>query len=84
MPPPTTKKGEATIFWDNSLLTDHMVKFSNPDIVIWNATEQTAQLIDITVPQDYNVVSATANNIIKYEDLYIKIQKYGTWKELLL
>ena len=42
-----------------------MVKFNKPDSVIWNATEQTSQFIEITVPQDYNVVSATANKITK-------------------
>ena len=61
-----------------------MVKFKNPDIVVWNSTEQTAQFIDATFPQDYNVVSTTANKITKHKDLQIEIQNSGTWKILLL
>ena len=57
-----------------------MVKFNKPNIVIWNTTEQTAQLIDVKVPQNYNVVIATANKITKYKDLQIEIQNSGTWK----
>ena len=44
-----------------------MVKLNKPYIVIWNATEQTAQLIDVTVPQDCTVVIATANKITKIQ-----------------
>ena len=61
----TTTKGEVKIYWGTPLFTNKMVKFSMHDIVIWNDTEQTAQFIDRTAPQDYNMVSATANKIIK-------------------
>ena len=53
---------------------DKMVKFNKPDIVIWNTTEQTSQLVDSRVPQDYNVVIATANNITKYRGLRIEMK----------
>ena len=61
-----------------------MIKFNKPNILFWNATEQTAQLIDVTVPQEYDVVSLTANKINKYKDLEIKIQKFWNLKNLLL
>ena len=61
-----------------------MVKFNKPNILFWNATEQTAQLIDVTVPQEYDVVSLTANKINKYKDLEIEIQKFWNLKNLLL
>ena len=66
-----TTKGKAKIYVDTPLLTDKMAKFDKPDIVIWNAMEQTEQFIDVTVPQDYNVISTTANKITKYKDLQI-------------
>ena len=52
-----------------------MLKFNNPNIMIWNAAEQTTQLIDITFQQDYNLVSATANKITKHKDRQIETQK---------
>ena len=54
-----------TIYWGTPLLNEKMVKFSKHDIVMWNDTESTAQFIDITDPQDYNVVNETANKITK-------------------
>ena len=46
-----------------------MVKFNKPGLVFWNATEHTVQLIDITVPQDYNMAIAIANKITKYDKI---------------
>ena len=69
VPPSTTTKERATISWYTPLLTDKMVKFNKPNIVIHNATEHTAQLIDVKSPQDYNVVSASTNNIKKLKYL---------------
>ena len=71
-----TTMRKVTIYWKTRLLTDKRVNFNKPDIVIWNATEHTAQLIDVPLPQDYIVVSQTANKITKYKDLKIKIQKF--------
>ena len=61
-----------------------MVKFNKPNIVIWNVTEQTAQLIDVKVPQDYNMASATFNNITKYKELQIEIQKLYNLKKVTI
>ena len=63
---------------------DKMLNFNKPDIVIWNATVRTEQFIDVTLPQYYNMVSATANKITKYKDMQIKIQKFWNLKKLLL
>ena len=51
------------------------MKFNKPKIAIWNAKEQTANLIEVTAPQNYNVVSAIDNKMTKYKDLQIEIKK---------
>ena len=61
-----------------------MVNFNNPDIVIWNSTEQTKNLIDITEPQYYNVGNATTNKITKHKDPHIETQKFWIMKKLQL
>ena len=48
---------------------------NRPDIVIWNKSERTAQLIDVAVPMDMNVVSKYAHKLIKYRALEISVQK---------
>ena len=50
-----------------------MVKFNKPDIVVWDAEKKNAQLIDMSVPQDYNIVKVTAGKITKYKDLAIEL-----------
>ena len=67
----TTTNGEVKIDWYTPLLTLKMVKFNIPNIMIWNATEQISQQIEVTVPQYSNVVSATSIKITKYKDLQI-------------
>ena len=41
-------------------------------------------MIDVTVTQDYNMVSATANKINKYKDMQIETKKCWNLKTLLL
>ena len=57
-----------------------MVKFNIPYIVIWNSAEELAHFIGFMVPQDYNVISVTADKIIKYKDLQIEIRNSETCK----
>ena len=71
-----TTKGKVKVFWYTALLRDKMAKFNNRDIVIWNATEQTANMINVTVPQYYNVVSTTTNKRTQYKYLKIDILKF--------
>ena len=42
----TVTKGQITVHWDLPILTDKMVKFNKPDIVVWDAEKQNAQQID--------------------------------------
>ena len=72
-PLPTVTKGQITIYWELPILTDKMVKFNKPDIVVWDAEKKNAQLIDMSVPQDYTIVKVTAGKITKYKDLAIEL-----------
>ena len=83
-PLPTVTKGQITIYWDLPILTDKMVKFNKPDIVVWDAEKQNAQLIDMSVPQDYNIVKVTAGKITKYKDLAIELKKCWRLKNVTI
>ena len=72
-PLPTVMKGQITVYWYLPILTDKMVNFNKPDIVVWDAENQNAQLIDMSVPQDYNIVKVAAGKITKYKDLAIEL-----------
>ena len=67
--------GDTIIYWDQTLITDKWIKGNRPDITIWNVKDRTAQLIDVSVPMDTNIIMRTADKLTKYRDLEIEIQK---------
>ena len=64
-----------TVYWDQDIITGRKIGCNRPDITIWDSIKKTAKLIDMSVPMDYNVVTKTAEKLIKYRSLEIEIQK---------
>eukprot|EP00957_Ditylum_brightwellii_P171294 13039699-Ditylum_brightwellii.AAC.1 len=48
---------DTTIIWDLKIITNKSLKHNRPDIVLHNKKEGWAQVLDIAVPYDTNVVS---------------------------
>src|SRR6266550_6280119 len=46
---------EVKILWEVPVRTDKKINANRPDIILINKQEKTVKLIDITVPQDYNI-----------------------------
>jgi len=44
------------ILWNFPIRTDHNICHNKPDIVVVDKTSQTAAIIDIAIPNDYNIV----------------------------
>ena len=61
--------------WDLAVENCEGILANCPDIIIWRKVERTAQLIDVTVPMDMNVVSKYAEKLIKYRAIEISVQK---------
>ena len=57
------------------VLTDKNFQHNKPNVVVWNKAERTAQIIDVAVPMDRNVIRKYAEKITNYRDLEIEIQK---------
>ena len=74
--------GATTIYWDQDLVTDKNIKCNRPDITIWDSKARTAQLIDVSIPMDFNVVMKTADKLTKYRDLEIELQKCWNLKQV--
>jgi hypothetical protein len=62
-PEKTVEKDNVTIMWDLPMITDNRTPANRPDIVIHDRTNQSALLIDISVPVDNNVVNKSPENI---------------------
>ena len=54
-PEPVVANQNTTVFYDKIVPTRRYIEGSaiKPDIVIWNKEKKTAQIIDVTVPNDY-------------------------------
>ena len=65
---------EAKIYWDMAVITDREISHNRPDILIFTKKENTARIIDITIPADHNILEARNQKISKYLDLAHEIK----------
>ena len=45
------------VWWDQKISTAVPVAHNKPDIVIWDTSNKTCQIIDISIPLDMNIVN---------------------------
>ena len=80
MPKPVCEEGGVTVLWNQAVHTDREVTANRPDIIIKNKKEKTCTLIDVVIPVDRNVVQKEAEKNLKYENLFIEIQRMWNLK----
>ena len=66
------------ILWDFSIQTDKEIRANRPDIIFVDKREQTVLFIDVTIPNDHNIIEKRLEKIEKYADLGIEIKEL--WK----
>jgi hypothetical protein len=74
----TSRGGKVIILWNQQVQTDRTIPNNKPDIVICDNETGTCRLLDVAVPADRNVIQKETENILKYKDLIIEIQR--AWK----
>ena len=70
-PERTTTLGDTVIFYDKPISLGRFVEGGaiKPDIVVWDRKEKTAQIIEVSVPNDYGLNRAEREKTNKYQDL---------------
>ena len=63
------------ILWDFSIQTDKEIRANRPDIIFVDKREQTVLFIDVTIPNDHNIIEKRLEKIEKYTDLGIEIKE---------
>ena len=83
-PEPTMANDKATIFYDKIIPAGRYIEGSaiKPDIVLWNKQEKTAQIIEVTVPNDYGLNRAERRKIEKYQDLKNHLKTIWSLKKI--
>jgi len=76
-PQPVTANDKITIFYDKPIPTGRFIKISaiKPDILIRHHEDNTALIIDISVPNDYGIKRAEREKILKYQDLKFTLKE---------
>ena len=63
------------ILWDFSIQTDKEIRANRPDIIFVDKREQAMLFIDVTIPNDHNIIEKRLEKIEKYTDLGIEIKE---------
>jgi hypothetical protein len=71
----TNQGGKVTILWNQQVQTDRTIPNNKPGIIIRDNEKGTCMLIDVAISGDRNVIKKEAEEILKYEDLTIEIQR---------
>jgi len=66
------------LYWDKSIITDKMVDFNKPEIVLNNRQNKTALVIDTAVHLTNNLPGTEAEKMMKYGNLALEIK--NIWK----
>ena len=71
----THQRGKLTILWNQHVQTDRTIPNNKPDIIIRDNENGTSMLIDVAILGDRNTIKKEADNIPKYKELTIEIQR---------
>ena len=74
-PLPVTENGVIKVLWDFDIQTDKHVTSNRPEIVIVDKKEKSLKLIDVSIPDDMNIVLKRIEKIEKYANLSIKLKE---------
>ena len=66
---------ENDVLWDFDIQTDKHVTSNIPDIVIVDKKGKSLKLIDVSIPNDMNIVSKRIEKIEKYANLSIELKE---------
>jgi len=67
------------LYWNRSILTDETIPFNRPDITLLNKKTKNTFLIDIAVPNTYNLSKTITDKQSKYQELANEI--CAMWKQ---
>ncbi|KAL1448253.1 hypothetical protein WDU94_000033 [Cyamophila willieti] len=81
-PAPVVENEQVKICWNLPIQTETNVMYNRPDILYVNKTENSACIIDVTIPLDDNVSKAYSTKITKYEDLRRQIKRINEFNEV--
>ena len=80
----TTQAGKVTILWNQPVRTDRTIHNNKTDIVIRDNEKRTCIVIDVAISADTNVIKKEAEQILKYKDLTVEIERMWNVKTTVI
>lgn len=74
-PDKVTQHNNVILLWDVPIITDRTILANRPDIVLHDKQKNECLLIDISVPDDANIILKESEKISKYKDLEIEVNR---------
>ena len=72
---PVVENDKCKILWGFAIQTDKEIEHWRPDIVVIDKKKRECKIINIAVPGDQNIKVKELEQITKYQDLRLKVQK---------
>ena len=66
---------KATILWDHQVKTDRYIPCNKADIIIQEKDSERCLIIDVAIPNEYNIQKKATEKMSKYVDLQIECQR---------
>ena len=57
-----------------NIQTDHQIAHNKPDIILHDKNDNSVLIIDIAIPNDYNVIHKRAEKLRNYTDLAVELK----------
>lgn len=81
-PQPVVETDKIKIFWNHPIITDRPIAHNRPDIVLIKKEQQSAWLIDISIPMDENIRKSYVEKVSKYKDLRHELKELWRLREV--
>lgn len=75
LPPPVLQNENYIVYWDRTIITERTVPHNRPDMVVYNKSEKTVQIIDFAITSNINLNTTISTKINKYVQLSEEIKR---------
>ena len=84
MPQVILKYENYKFYWDCTILTNKIINFKQPDILLGDKTNKEAALIDKAIPLTYNLPDSITEKQCKYQELAFEIRQQLQRKKIVI
>jgi hypothetical protein len=74
----------AKLYWDKQIISDKILEYNKPDIILIDRKTNKGIIIDIVVPDSQNIQKTISTKITKYQSLHIELKRMWKLAEVIV